>query len=110
MGPGMGWPIGRGLLFGEVEQRFAELSTTPGPSGFPERRDSLRQCAASADAQRLSGARLAAPMPPELDILLGYTAEYWWNVGRLSDPDFYNGQSAGEVGLQAPVFRLEYNY
>ena len=37
-------------------------------------------------------------------------AEYWWNVGRLSDPDFYNGQSAGEVGAYGAVLRLEYNY
>ena len=50
------------------------------------------------------------PCRPNLDILLGYTAEYWWNVGRLSDPDIYNGQSAGEVGSHGAVLRLEYNY
>jgi hypothetical protein len=50
------------------------------------------------------------PRYPHVDILLGYTAEYWWNVGRLSDPDIYNGQSAGEVGLHGALLRLEYNY
>ena len=50
------------------------------------------------------------PCHPNLDILLGYTAEYWWNVGRLSDPDLYNGHSAGEVGLNGAMLRLEYNY
>ena len=47
---------------------------------------------------------------PNLDLLLGYTAEYWWNVGRLSDPDIYDSHSAGEVGIQGAVLRLEYNY
>ena len=47
---------------------------------------------------------------PNLDLLFGYTAEYWWNVGRLSDPDIYDSQTAGEVGIQGAVLRLEYNY
>ena len=47
---------------------------------------------------------------PNLDLLFGYTAEYWWNVGRMSDPDIYDGQSAGEVGIQGAALRLEYNY
>ena len=49
-------------------------------------------------------------MPPEPGHLLGFTAEYWWNVGRLSDPDLYNCHSAGEVGDYGAVLRLEYNY
>jgi len=28
----------------------------------------------------------------------------------MSDPDIYNSQSAGEVGIQGVVLRLEYNY
>jgi hypothetical protein len=31
-------------------------------------------------------------------------------VGRMSDPDIYDGQSAGEVGIQGAALRLEYNY
>ena len=50
------------------------------------------------------------PRRPNLDILLGSTAEYWWNVGRMSDPDIYNGTSAGEVGAYGAMLRLEYNY
>ena len=50
------------------------------------------------------------PCHPNLDLFIGYTAEYWWNVGRISDPDVYNGHSAGEVGLQGGLLRLQYNY
>ena len=50
------------------------------------------------------------PSRPNLDLLLGYTGEYWWNVGRLSDPNIYDSQSAGEVGIQGIALRLEYNY
>jgi hypothetical protein len=50
------------------------------------------------------------PSRPGVDVLFGYSAEYWWNVGRLSDPGVYNGQSAGEVGLNGAVMRVEYNY
>ena len=50
------------------------------------------------------------PSRPNLDILLGSTAEYWWNVGRLSDPDIYNGDSAGEMGAYGVSLRLEYNF
>jgi hypothetical protein len=110
---GLRW-VGRldtALLFGEVEQQFAELSTSRGPGGLP----------LSGETHLVNGQQV--PMlggflgldwrpacRPNLDILLGYTAEYWWNVGRLSDPDIYNGQSAGEVGTHGVVLRLEYNY
>jgi hypothetical protein len=54
------------------------------------------------------------PCHSNLDILLGYTAEYWWNVGRLSDMgngvDPYNGHSAGEVADYGVAFRIQYNY
>ncbi len=98
------------LLFGETEQRFAETSTTPGATGY------LGGETHFANAQQVPmlggflGLEWRPSQYPSLNVLLGYTAEYWWNVGRLSDPDFYSGQSAGEVGLQGPVFRLEYNY
>jgi hypothetical protein len=110
---GLGW-VGRldtALLFGEVEQRFAELSTSSGPGGLP-----LSGETHLVNGQQVSmlsgilGLDWRPPCRPNLDILLGYTAEYWWNVGRLSDPDIYNGQSAGEVGSHGPLLRLEYNY
>ena len=50
---------------------------------------------------------------PNLDLLLGYSAEYWWNIGRLSDMggvDPYNGHTAGELGFSGAQFRVEYNY
>jgi hypothetical protein len=110
---GLGW-VGRldtALLFGEVEQRFAELSTSPGPGGLPLSGET--HFVNGQQVPTLSGFLGLDWRPtcrPNLDILLGYTAEYWWNVGRLSDPDFYNGQSAGEVGSYGPSLRLEYNY
>ncbi len=105
---GLRW-MGRldgGLLFGEVHQRFAEVSTTPGAGGVFELGNPQQVPMLSG----FLGLDWSPPPHPNVDVLLGYTAEYWWNVGRLSDPDVYNGQSAGEVGLQGPLFRLSYNY
>jgi hypothetical protein len=110
---GLGW-IGRldcALLLGEVEQRFAELSTLHGPGGVPLSGET--HLVNSQQVPMLSGLLGLDWRPPRysnVDILLGYTAEYWWNVGRLSDPDIYNGQSAGEVGSHGVLLRLEYNY
>ncbi len=105
---GLAWSgrLEAALLFGTVHQKFTELGTTPSAGGTyglsnPQQSPMLGGFL-GLDWQPLSR--------PNLDVLLGYSAEYWWNVGRLSDPDVYNGQSAGEVGLNGPVFRLEYNY
>ena len=113
---GLGF-VGRldgGLLFGDVRQNFAEVSTTLGPGG------QLLNGATTLDnpeqAPVLSGFLGVDWQPPchaNLDLLLGYTAEYWWNVGRLSDlggVDPYNGHSAGEVGTNGAQLRLQYNY
>jgi hypothetical protein len=105
---GLRW-IGRldgGLLFGEVHQRFAELSTTPGAGGTFELGNPQQVPMLSG----FVGLDWRPRRYPKVDVLLGYSAEYWWNVGRLSDPDLYNGQSAGEVGLSGPLFRLAYDY
>ena len=91
-----------GLLFGQTHQKFFDtVSATnvdfenwqqvPMISGF-------------------LGIDWRPQFRPNLDLLLGYTGEYWWNVGRLSDPDIYNSQSTAEVGTQGVVLRLEYNY
>jgi hypothetical protein len=104
---GLGW-VGRldsGLLFGRVRQKFAEVSTTGSSDSF--------DLGNPQQVPMLSGFLGLDWRPPyrmSLDILLGYTAEYWWNVGRLSDPDLYSGHSAGEAGTQGAVFRVEYNY
>jgi hypothetical protein len=98
------------LLFGEVAQRFAETSTTAGPASYLSGETHFTNPEQAPVLGGFLGLQWTPPQCPRLDLQLGYTGEYWWNVGRLSDPDFYNGQSAGEVGLQGPVFRLEYNY
>ncbi|MGO8750807.1 MAG: Lpg1974 family pore-forming outer membrane protein [Thermoguttaceae bacterium] len=105
---GLGW-IGRldgALLWGHTTQGIAEVSATPADSEFfnvrcPEQVPTL---------SGFLGIDWRPPCYPNLDILLGYSAEYWWGVGRISDPDLYNGHSAGEVGLNGAMFRLEYNY
>jgi hypothetical protein len=109
---GLRW-VGRldtAILFGEVEQRFAETSTTPRAAGYLSGQTHFVNAQQAPMLGGFLGLEWRPPCCPSLDVLLGYTAEYWWNIGRLSDPDFYNGQSAGEVGLQGPVFRLQYNY
>ncbi|MFZ1932185.1 MAG: Lpg1974 family pore-forming outer membrane protein [Thermoguttaceae bacterium] len=104
---GLGW-VGRldsGLLFGKVHQRSAEVSTADVST--------VTDFENPQQVPMLSGFLGLDWRPqcrPNLNILLGYTAEYWWNVGRLSDPDIYNGQSAGEVGSHGALLRLEYNY
>jgi hypothetical protein len=105
---GLGWEgrLDAGLLFGAVTQRFSEVSTTPGHGGAYD----LSMWEQVPMISGFLGLDWRPPNRPNLDILLGYTAEYWWNVGRISDPDYYNGHSAAELGLNGPVLRLEYNY
>lgn len=91
-----------GLLFGKVHQRF--FDTAAGSQGDFENWQETPMISG------FLGLDWQSKNYPCFDLLLGYTAEYWWNVGRLSDPDLYNGQSAGEVGIQGAVLRLEYNY
>jgi hypothetical protein len=105
-GLGLVFRLDGGILFGTVTQKFSELSTTPGGSSAFEL-DNLQQ------VPMLSGFLGLDWRPsrlPNIDLQVGYTGEYWWNVGRLSDPDIYNGATAGEVGDYGPLFRLEYNY
>jgi hypothetical protein len=98
------------ILFGEVEQRFGEVSTTAGPTGFLSGETHFVNAQQVPMLNGFLGLDWRPPRYPNSDVLVGYTAEYWWNVGRLSDPDFYNGQSAGDVGDHGAVLRLEYNY
>lgn len=94
------------LLFGDVHQKFVQSPTAPGPSTVTEFANPQQSPMFSS----FLGLDWRPPNRPNLDFLFGYTAEYWWNVGRLSDPDIYNGQSAGEVGDHGAQLRLEYNY
>ena len=104
----LGWvgKIDTGLLFGQVHQRF-DLAPPPGGPGTLVDLENWQQ------VPMLSGF-LGLDWRPashsNLDLLFGYTAEYWWNVGRLSDPDIYDSQTAGAVGIQGAALRLEYNY
>jgi hypothetical protein len=105
---GLGW-VGRldgALLFGEVHQKFAQVSTTAGAGDLLDLEDHVQVPILSG----FLGLDWRPPCHPNLAILLGYTGEYWWNVGRLSDPDLYNGHTAGEVGLNGVLLRVEYNY
>ncbi|MGA2253444.1 MAG: Lpg1974 family pore-forming outer membrane protein [Thermoguttaceae bacterium] len=104
---GLGW-VGKldgGLLFGRVNQEFVRVSTT----GASHEVDYTDQEAVPMLSGFL-GLDWRPPCCPNLDVLLGSTAEYWWNVGRMSDPDIYSGTSAGEVGAYGAMLRLEYNY
>ena len=107
VGPGMGWPVGR---------RTAVWRGSSNDLPRYRRRRRRRRRVDFDNQQQVPmlsgflGLDWRPPCRPNLDLLLGYTAEYWWNVGRLSDPDIYNGQSAGEVGAHGAVLRLEYNY
>jgi hypothetical protein len=104
---GLGW-VGRldtGLLFGRVRQGFGEVATSGSSDSF--------DLGNPQQVPMLSGFLGLDWRPPyrmSLDVLVGFTAEYWWNVGRLSDPDMYNGTTAGEMGCYGPALRLEYNY
>jgi len=104
---GLAW-VGRldgGLLFGQVEQKFIQESTAGVSTEIDYPNDE--------QVVSLSGFLGLDWQPPgrtNLNILLGSTAEYWWNVGRLSDPDIYNGTSAGDLGTYGASLRVEYNY
>lgn len=97
-----------GVVFGEVTQRVTAISgNAPGATVFPWELNCPEQMAMVGG---FLGLDWHPPRYHNLGLLVGYSGEYWWNVGRLADPDVYNGQSAGEVGTQGPVFRLECNY
>jgi len=101
-GLGLVGKLDGGILFGKSHQRFFDKV-----SGATDDFTNWEQ------APMLSGFLGLDWQPschPNFDLLCGYTGEYWWNVGRMSDPDIYNSQSAGEVGIQGVVLRLEYNY
>jgi hypothetical protein len=105
-GLGVVFRLDSGILFGQVTQKFGELSTVPGGSASYEF-NNLQQ------VPMLSGFLGLDWRPaclPNLEFQAGYRGEYWWNVGRMSNPDLYNGQTAGEFGLNGAVFRLQYNY
>ncbi len=101
---GLGW-VGKldgGLLFGQTHQRFFD-SVSGGTVDF----ENWEQ---PAMISGFLGLEWRPRCRPNLDFVLGYTGEYWWNVGRMSDPDIYDSQTAGEVGINGAVLRLEYNY
>lgn len=105
-GLGFTWRVDTGLLFGKTTQRFSDLSTAPGGSaafGFSNDQQTPM-------LSTYVGLDWRPPSHPDFDFLAGYTNEYWWNVGRLSDPDMYNGNSAGEFGTSGVAFRVQYNY
>ena len=104
---GLGWvgKLDTALLFGRVNQEFVRQSTT----GTSTEIDYTNQETIPMLGGFL-GLDWRPPSYPNLDLLLGSTAEYWWNVGRMSDPDIYNGTSAGEVGAYGAMLRLDYNY
>jgi hypothetical protein len=94
-----------GLLFGQVEQKFVQVRTGGASTEIDYTNDE--------QVPMLSGFLGLEWRPnshPTFDVQIGPTAEYWWNVGRLSDPDIYNGTSAGEMGSYGITLRLEYNY
>ncbi len=95
-----------GLLFGRVTQEFSQLSTTPGGNEAYSF-NNLQQVPMLGGFLGLDWCPASCP---KFDFQLGYTAEYWWNVGRLSDPNLYNSQSAGEFGTSGVEFRMQYNY
>jgi hypothetical protein len=95
-----------GLLFGKITQEFSDLSATPGGSVAFSFSNDQNVPVLSA----FLGLEWTPCCAPRLDLQLGYTSEYWWDVGRLSDPDMYNGQTAGEFGLNGLCLRLQYNY
>ncbi len=104
---GLGW-VGRldaALLFGKTRQTFVRTSTA-GSSAEIDFEDFEQSPLLSG----FLGLDWRPPCCANLDIVLGFTAEYWWNVGRIDDPTIYNYQSAGEVGDYGGVLRLEYNY
>jgi hypothetical protein len=101
---GLGW-VGKldgGLLFGQVHQRF--FDTVSGGV------DDFKNWQQTPMISGFLGLDWRPQQHPCFDLLLGYTAEYWWNVGRISDPSLYGSQSAGEVGIQGAGLRLQYNY
>jgi hypothetical protein len=112
---GLGWVarLDGALLFGSVTQRFSEISTTPGPGGLLSGATQVRNDEQVPMLGGFVGLDWRPACRPNLDLLLGYSAEYWWNVGRLSDMggvDPYNGHTAGELGFNGVQFRVEYNY
>ena len=90
-----GWGlVGRldgALLFGRVRQTFTETSTANVVNSY-----NLSNLEQVPILSGFLGLDWRPPRFPSLDLQLGYTGEYWWNVGRLSDPDMYNSQTVAK--------------
>jgi hypothetical protein len=93
------------LLFGKVRQSFVEISTSAASEGF-----ALSNHEQVPILSGFLGLDWRPARCPAFDLQFGVTGEYWWNVGRLSEPDVYDGETAGEIGLYGAFFRVEYNY
>jgi hypothetical protein len=93
-----------GMLLGRLRQGFFETSTTIGPDGFPltgETRVSSSQSLPMVSVQ--AGVRWEPYR--DLHVFLGYTAEYWWHVGTLSNLD-----SRGDLIDQGLVLQAELSF
>jgi len=97
-----------GLIGGKTHQKFVQIATA-GPAGNTE--VDFENWQQSAMLSGFVGLDWKPSSHQNLDILLGTTAEYWWDLGLMSSyPAAYNNPAAGELGAYGVTLRLEYNY
>jgi hypothetical protein len=94
------------MLWGQLHQRFNEVSVNPAPgggfiTGQTNRRD-------DQDVPVLNAYLGLDWRPPDssLHVVAGYQYEIWWKVGENE----LTGTSFGEAVDQGALLRLEYNY
>jgi hypothetical protein len=108
VGLGLVGKLDTGILFGKTHQKFAQIATA-GPA-FDTALD-FEHWQQVPMVSGFVGLDWRPASHPNFDLLLGTTAEYWWNVGLQSDnPAPYNNPAAGEIGAFGATLRLEYNY
>jgi hypothetical protein len=107
-GLGLVGKLDGGLIGGKTHQKFVQISTA-GPGANTQTDFENWQQAAMLSG--FAGLDWKPTSHSNLDVLLGGTAEYWWDVGLMSSyPAAYNNPSSGEVGAYGLTLRLEYNY
>ncbi len=107
-GLGLVGKLDTGIIGGKTHQKFIQVATAGPASNTDVEFENWQQ------ATMLSGFLGLDWRPashPNLDLLLGTTAEYWWDFGLMSSyPPAYNQPAAADLGAYGAVLRLEYNY
>jgi hypothetical protein len=96
------------LLGGKTHQKFIQTATAGAAFNTETDFENWQQ---ATTLSGFVGLDWRPSSHPNLDVVVGATAEYWWDLGLMSsDPAAYNNPAAAELGAYGAMLRLQYNY